>query len=37
MRGFRVSETDAVEATLAEALAHRGPALVYVRSDPLLV
>ncbi len=37
VRGFRVEDTDAIEATLAEALAHRGPALVYVRSDPLLV
>ncbi len=37
VRGFRIADTDEVEATLAEALAHRGPALVYVRSDPLLV
>jgi thiamine pyrophosphate-dependent acetolactate synthase large subunit-like protein len=37
VRGFRVDDTDALEATLAEALALRGPALVYVRSDALLV
>ena len=37
VRGFRVDDTDGLDMTLSEALAHGGPALVYVRSDALLV
>ena len=35
VRGFRIEDPDAIEATLAEALAHRGPALVSRPVGPL--
>ncbi len=37
VRGFRVSDPGDLDATLAEAVAHRGPALVCVEADPFLV
>ncbi|MGI9605492.1 MAG: thiamine pyrophosphate-binding protein, partial [Acidimicrobiales bacterium] len=36
-RGFRVTSLDQLDAALAEALAHRGPSLVDIVTDALLV
>ncbi len=36
-RGFRVTNSDDLDEIVAEALAHNGPALVEIMTDPLLV
>ena len=36
-RGFQVTAADQLEAAVVAALAHRGPALVEILTDPLLV